>query len=193
MLTWMRIEDARPIVATRILLTLALAAALSVSLASTSLALEPGVHVDPGSPAAKEYALPLGQARQTGSSHGGLFGAGIKHAPTSRSAASGSPSSRGYAPSGSQTGTGGVVRRQRSHQRQPANGLSRAHRRPVRIRAEAATGSLPTAVQSAARVRATSGGGSLLALIGGGVAVLVLGILGGTVLRGRRSSATAGS
>ncbi len=45
--------------------------------------LEPGVHVDPGSPAAKEYVIPLTMARQTGApgssagSSAALFGAGI--------------------------------------------------------------------------------------------------------------------
>ncbi|MGI8559333.1 MAG: hypothetical protein ACR2ND_13700 [Solirubrobacteraceae bacterium] len=53
-----------------------------------ALALEPGVHVDPGSPAAKEYAFPLSSARGiSGGSPGAtakgspaapaLFGAGI--------------------------------------------------------------------------------------------------------------------
>ena len=75
---------------------MALAALASACLAASpgsAGALEPGVHVDPGSPAAKEYALPLNQARQTGqpsanaagssgsepsSGEASLFGAGIK-------------------------------------------------------------------------------------------------------------------
>src|SRR5438445_13113075 len=62
-----------------------LAAGSSSASARAAADLEPGVHVDPGSPAAKQYALPLGQARRTGaaaSTRGGysaaLFGAGIK-------------------------------------------------------------------------------------------------------------------
>jgi hypothetical protein len=45
----------------------------------------PGVHVDPGSPAAQEYAIPLGQARAGGSAGGSttIFGSGITQAPTS--------------------------------------------------------------------------------------------------------------
>ncbi|MGI9185745.1 MAG: hypothetical protein ACR2GZ_12445 [Solirubrobacteraceae bacterium] len=42
--------------------------------------LPPGVHVDPGSPAGKEYAVPLGSARGiggTGGSGGSRFGSGI--------------------------------------------------------------------------------------------------------------------
>jgi hypothetical protein len=54
-------------------------------------AAQPGVHVDPGSPAGKEYALPLDQARRDGGSAGAghksqsgrsaLFGEGIKPSP----------------------------------------------------------------------------------------------------------------
>src|ERR1700694_600364 len=75
-----------------------LAITYSTALAQANAGLEPGVHADPGSPAAKEYALPLNQARQTGSeSHSSsptLFGAGINpppsggtHPPGSRSPA----------------------------------------------------------------------------------------------------------
>src|SRR5690349_20643591 len=68
----------------RIMGALAVLASSSLLLVAPATALEPGVHVDPGSPAAHEYALPLGQARQTGGGssnggeNGGLFGAGIK-------------------------------------------------------------------------------------------------------------------
>jgi hypothetical protein len=71
-----------------------LAAALVLGLAGTASAAEPGVHVDPGSPAGKEYAIPLDQARHDaglppggGNTGGGggspgsggsqLFGAGV--------------------------------------------------------------------------------------------------------------------
>src|ERR1700751_5603332 len=43
-----------------------LAASCATPLLPPAAALEPGVQVDPGSPAAKEYALPVGQARHTG-------------------------------------------------------------------------------------------------------------------------------
>jgi hypothetical protein len=47
----------------------------------SATALAPGVHVDPGSPATKEYAIPLTQASQVGGSSNGsstpTFGAGI--------------------------------------------------------------------------------------------------------------------
>jgi hypothetical protein len=130
-------------------------------------ALEPGVHADPGSPAAKEYALPLNQARQTGSggaskSEGTLFGAGIKP-----------PSSPGSPPAA------GADRADRA----PASGASGQQ-------AGRQTGSPPTlaeAVVRGAREHQSQGGdGSLLALIGGGVAILVLAGFGGTVLRHSR-------
>jgi hypothetical protein len=143
---------------------LAALAALAMSWATPSLeaasSLEPGVHVDPGSPAAKEYALPLNQARQTGggsssqsSSEGALFGAGIK--PPS---------------SGSPRGGGG-----RSDAHTPAGGA---------VIGPGSQTALAEDVLRAARAHeSASGDGSILALIGGGVAILVLGGFGGTVLR----------
>jgi hypothetical protein len=135
--------------------------------------LEPGVHADPGSPAAKEYALPLTQARRTGaapSSHenppeASLFGAGIK--PPGSGGSGGSPRS-GPGPRASTPGR--------------VSGTSRASGTP---RGEPAT--LPPAVLRAARSPGAGGGdGSLLALLGGGVVILVLGGFGGTVLRHNR-------
>jgi len=55
----------------------------SATVASASAGLEPGVQIDPGSPAAKQYVLQLNQGRQTGaqgshsSSTTAPFGAGI--------------------------------------------------------------------------------------------------------------------
>jgi hypothetical protein len=146
-------------------------------------ALEPGVHVDPGSPAAKEYALPLSQARQTGSepsshasSEGTLFGAGIKPpgaggpprnggkrpGPSGRPAAHAPGSGATAATGGGGTGSGVGP----SPLSQPA---------------------LAEAMLRAGRAQGSAGGdGSILALLGGGVAVLVLGGFGGTVLRHSR-------
>src|SRR3954469_3314415 len=71
----------------------ALAVVLGGATPTAAAAAEPGVHVDPGSPAGKEYALPLdqakrdagagtGQAGRPGGSSGrsALFGEGIKPA-----------------------------------------------------------------------------------------------------------------
>jgi len=127
----------------------ALALSCACGPAEAASGLEPGVHVSPGSPAAKEYALPLNQARQTGTGAGGgahretLFGAGITP-----------PVSGGSARAGTHAGAG------RS-----------AH-------ARGAGAAIPTL---------TSGdNGSVLALVGGGVAILVLGAFGGIVLRHSR-------
>jgi hypothetical protein len=131
--------------------------------------LEPGVHVDPGSPAAKEYALPLNQARQTGSepssqtnSEGALFGAGIK--PPGAGGSTGANGRRDAHPA-----TGGVT----STRRPPTGSGSQPALASAVLRAERSSG-------------ASGGEGSLLALLGGGVAILVLGGFGGTVLRHSR-------
>lgn len=182
MLVSVRLKDARAPIDARILVALAVAAALSGATAPVSSALEPGVHADPGSPAAKEYALPLTQARQTGSPHGsGLFGAGIGRTPSRGAGAPNGPSG---------TSRGGAAHATRAHvdgrASSAASGggrLSGGH--------EAASASLPAAVESAAHARPSGGAGSLLALLGGGVAVLALGALGGTVLRGRRTVGSA--
>ena len=154
----------------------ALAALASACLAASpgsAGALEPGVHVDPGSPAAKEYALPLNQARQTGqtsanaagssgsepsSGEASLFGAGIKP------------------PRG-----GSGSRAKRGHANSPASAGEPTLAQPVAATDPAITRAL----------RESGGGdGSTLALIGGGVAVLVLGGFGGTVLRHSRRPST---
>jgi hypothetical protein len=164
-------------------------AALAMSgvgaLAPGASALEPGVHVDPGSPAAKEYALPLSQARQTGSepsshtsSEGTLFGAGIKPpgagGPPHNADKRPSPSGRLAAQPqgvGATTATGA------------AGGTTGSGVGPSPLSQPA----LAEAVLRAARAQGSAGGdGSILALLGGGVAVLVLGGFGGTVLRHNR-------
>jgi hypothetical protein len=179
MLVNVGLKDARALTDARVLVVLALVAGLSGGIAAVSSALEPGVHADPRSPAAKEYALPLTQARRTGSSRGdALFGAGIRRKPTMPAGS----------PNGSSGGLGSTARQARRRmdgRGSSTSGVSRLAGRPSA--SEAANGSLPAAVESAAHARASGSAGSLLALLGGGVAVLALGALGGTVLRGRRT------
>jgi len=59
---------------------ISLVAALAVGIPGAAIAAEPGVHIDPGSPAGTEYALPLDQARHDatppGGGHGGAGGGG---------------------------------------------------------------------------------------------------------------------
>jgi hypothetical protein len=141
--------------------------------AQAAEALEPGVHADPGSPAAKEYALPINQARQTGaaSGHGGsgsaaLFGAGIK-------------------PPGSGGGSG----QGRSNADNARHGVRQGASRVVSAHPQAP---LPAAVLRAERSPASSSDSSMLALLGGGVAILVLAAFGGTIMkRGNRPSASS--
>jgi hypothetical protein len=143
----------------------------SPGLASAKLA--PGVHVDPNSPAAKEYVLPLNQARQTGagaSNHRGsaLFGAGIK------AAAGGAKSS-----SSSATDPNGP----------PGSGQEGSTARGSLGSSSGSPSSTPTLALRSAMSRPTpAGNGSLLALLGGGVAILVLGGFGGTIMRRSRRS-----
>jgi len=137
-----------------------------------ALGLEPGVHADPGSPAAKQYALPLNQARQTGagptghegSSAGAPFGAGIKPPGAGGSSHSGAGAGQAVG-RGSASGPGG------------ANSAGRQS-------------TLPSAVLRAASSQTGSAGGdgSILALLAGGVAILVLGGFGGTLMRRNQRS-----
>jgi hypothetical protein len=151
----------------------ALACACAAAWPGAAVALEPGVHVDPRSPAAKEYALPLNQARQTGeagrnatgssgsgssSGEAALFGAGIK------------PPRGGSGPRG--------------------NGTTAVHAAPGSGSAPAQLAAATDPAISRALHESGGGDGSTLALIGGGVAVLVLGGFGGTVLRHSRRPST---
>ena len=136
---------------------------LTVS-AQAATGLEPGVHADPGSPAAKEYALPINQARQTGAAPGqassgsaALFGAGIKP-----------PGSGGSGQGGSRGGL--TARGERHNASGTVSSSPGAH--------------LPAVVLQASRSQsASSGNRSMLTLLGGGVAILILGAFGGTIMR----------
>jgi hypothetical protein len=154
--------------ATRLAATLAVAAVAGTGTAPAG-ALEGGVHVDPGSPAAKEYALPLTQARHTGSPRGGLFGAGIRRA----------------AAAGAAKPTHGAS----THDSAKALSAARGGRATPAERSRIAR--LPAAVRSAVRAGEGGDSGSILALAAGGVVVLALGALGGTVVRGRRTTGSA--
>jgi hypothetical protein len=133
--------------------------------AQAAAGLEPGVHRDPGSPAAKEYALPINQARQTGSPNhtasgsAALFGAGIK------------PPGSGGSPH-----QGSSLHRIHAGDRSVASGAARA--------GSPSPTALPAAVLRSASGKASSGGDdSILVLLAGGVAILVLGGFGGVVMR----------
>jgi hypothetical protein len=143
--------------------------------AGAATGLEPGVHVDPGSPAAKEYALPLNQARQTGAATAGSAGAAPFGAGIHPGRGSGrSPSVGGASPKGA------VRDDARSASSSVASGSS-------------GTSIVPTAVLRVSREQSSSGGdGSILALLGGGIAVLVFGGFGGVVMRRSHRGAQSG-
>lgn len=143
--------------------------ALPPGLAQADAGLPPGVHVDPGSPAAKEYAIPLTVARQTGApgssagSSAALFGAGV------------GPRTPG-GPSDPHAGTAGDVGRAKITAGRSALATGAAH--------SVARESLPPSVLAASS-RAAGDGGSLIALLAGGVAILILGGLAAAMLRRR--------
>jgi hypothetical protein len=148
-----------------ILILLAMA---GTAMAAGPAALSPGVHVDPSSPAAKEYAIPLGQARGgDGSTSGQLFGSGItKAAGSSRTGAAAgihSPASR----SGTRvisSGHGAVVA-----QSPPADSTSAPS---------------PDKLLGAGR-----GGTGIAWMLGAAAVVVALGVLGGAA-RARRNRGT---
>ena len=97
----------------RFAVVLAVALAAGWALTGTAAALEPGVFVDPGSPAGKEYGVPLSDLRGAASGHAPvgndappLFGIGIS--PARASGAAGPTAARG-----------GLHRSRRAH---PASG-----------------------------------------------------------------------
>jgi hypothetical protein len=151
----------------------ALAASLVIS-TQAATGLEPGVHVDPGSPAAKQYALPLNQAREIGRGGAGpgasaspLFGAGIGNARSHRSTVA----AKGTGPdgrAGAGSGAGAAEPRRLPH------GGSSSDR--------SALASLDASHLDIA-AHEGSGDGSLLALLGGGIVVLLLGGAGGVAVR----------
>jgi hypothetical protein len=171
------------------------AAAASTSVKAATNA-EPGVTIDEGSPAAKEYALALTKARHTGASsthasgsaEEARFGAGIT--PPSSSGKGGS--SAGITPSSSSGGSGsggtGSGGARTAHTRERgAHGTSTTSKATSNgADPGGSASSLRATVLRADHTTASGGDGSLLALLGGGVAILVLGGLGGVVLRHSR-------
>ena len=139
-------------------------------------AAEPGVHIDPSSPAGKEYALPVDQARrdaggsatQGGSgSHGGqgdLFGAGI------------GPSGGG----GGGTGAGHTG----GHATGGSHGSAKA---ATRHASGGSPGSGPTAGNRVSSPNSGSSDGALIGIVGG---VLLLGAACGLGARRLRAQGT---
>ena len=163
----------RPLVA-------AVTASLAILAPQTALAsgptLQPGVHVDPGSPAGKEYQIPVVGARSEGAGGGSkgsanppLFGVGVT---PGRSSTASSATSRSTGGAGSGRARSHATRGARSHSGPAAN--------PV-------TSSSPDPPASAVGSPAAGGAGTngWIALVAGGVLVLVLGGGGGLAIRRR--------
>lgn len=147
--------------------------------AAPAHALEPGVHVDPGSPAAKEYAIPLSVARGQGTEAASsgkepaLFGAGIT--PPAGRGPGGGGSGHSSLPGGlARTDSRGAPTQASGSRKGGVSGASGA---------PAAAKTPPGALTAG---DGHTGDGSLLALVGGGVLILVLAGFGGTVLRHSR-------
>jgi hypothetical protein len=126
-----------------------------------------GVHIDPGSPAGKQYAIPLGQARAGGAQGNAaavgssqLFGAGITSANTG-------PTSRDTAPVEARSA-------QRASRPRHAPSSAAAHKRA------------PVAIIPVSKLVSASGNSSgVWWMLAGGLLVLALGGLGGALLARR--------
>jgi hypothetical protein len=155
--------------------TLLVGAVVPAQAVAASTKLPPGVHVDPGSPAGKEYSIPITVARSQaaatqptgpGQQNPPAFGAGVT--PSSTGGAS-APSSGGSGhASGQRPATSG------SRETRPR---SRHRNRPILT---------ASSYQQSAVGSGGAGGNAWLALAGGGGLVLVLGAAGGLALRRRR-------
>lgn len=155
--------------------------------------LPPGVHVDPGSPAGKEYQIPVASARSlsAGQKGGGsganppLFGVGVTSA---RASSPTTPTAGAAASSGSSATAGGFGTTAGSGSRTTAGSASRRsadRRRHRQARRAASPGSLPTASRSTRADAAQPGGESWLPLVAGGALVLIVAGGGGLGLRRR--------
>jgi hypothetical protein len=140
--------------------------------------LQPGVHVDPGSPSAKEYAVPLGSARGASTPNGPgsskLFGSGI------------TPSS-GSTPPPASTPVQTDSHRHHAHKR-----AHHAKRRKVSHHAHKA--SVKALAPVAALDSGSGGGAGIVWMLAAAALVLALGGLWAFVVarRGRRTSPEAG-
>jgi hypothetical protein len=159
--------------------TALLALLLAATPAPPAVAQEDGVFVDPDSPAGKEYAIPLQEARRQAAGERGegggnpssgqpLFGEGINRAEGSASGSNGggSPGRDGSAEGAGSPGSSG------SEQRVPGGDAS-----------PGARATLPSAPRSAAIEAAAADGSDGLVTAGIATAVLAAGVLGGLGLR----------
>jgi hypothetical protein len=159
----------------------------------------PGVHIDPGSPVAKEYAIPLAQARAgSGSSGGQLFGKGITPAQSTTPAPVTPPPAAAAPAAEPATETaGGVHAARHAHRAAGHHPGARRRARPTHRAADrgtqvAAATAAPASAELSASSRPSGGGGAGIEwMVGVAALVLALGGLGGAVLaRHSRSAST---
>jgi hypothetical protein len=171
-----------------------LAATLLVAVAAPVASAKPapptGVHIDPGSPVAKEYAIPLASARGGGGSgNGRLFGSGITRAPSAAAATAASPASTSPAStSAASTPAPGPAATART----PVTpGHGRAHRSRRTRRQRAAQVTAEPVAELSGPGRAAGSGTGIAWMLGVAALVLAVGGTGGAVLAryGRRTSA----
>ncbi|MEO6857092.1 MAG: hypothetical protein ABI323_00665, partial [Solirubrobacteraceae bacterium] len=151
-------------------------AGLSLAIAAPAFAAGNGVHVDPGSPAGKQYAIPIPAARSmaaggqgaTGSANPPLFGVGVT--PGGVAAMTGASSTGARAA----RSTGG---RSNARRRAGAAQTKRAKRSGLGPQAAGVAARDPSSQSNAV------GGTSWLPLLGGGALVLLIGGGGGFLLR----------
>ena len=140
--------------------------------------LQPGVHVDPGSPAGKQYQIPIVGARSetagggsAGSADPPLFGVGVT--PAAASAGTSTPSgATSSAAHGANSGSAG------SH----ATGATHRHSSSGANLVASASTSSPAVSPASTGGAGTNG---WIALVAGGILVLALGGGGGLALRRR--------
>lgn len=163
---------------------------LALALPGAALAkAPPGVHVDPGSPAAKEYSIPLSTARGApagSASSGQLFGAGITKGSGGSGSSGGSPppaTPAAPAPAAPAASTA-KPHADASHQSHAKKRV--AHRAVSPVPAPvAASAQAASAAPSSLKVLHPSSGSGVAWMLGVACLVLLLGGLGAFALRGR--------
>lgn len=150
--------------------------------AATASAVEPGVHVDPGSPSGKEYALPFDQARHgaggpPSAQHPG-GGGGANQAPGASDPRFGqgiTPARSGRTPG--TTGSGGAQQPSRSSAAVGARSGRSPSRAPSRTAPRSRTGGAGSSTPLPARAGLPTPGGSSSSgwVLGGTAAVVLLG------------------
>jgi len=139
-----------------------------------------GVHVDPGSPAGKQYSFPITSARgetagnssgsRSGSGNPPLFGAGITPSSSARAAST--------TTAGSSHRSGSAATR---HDGSARGGATHRRRKAHSAAASSSPGSHARPFTQSSQV----GGSTWLPLAGGGALVLLVGCGGGLALRRR--------